>query len=521
MAEDQRGPLTVEAAAQATALRVDGLVKSFGGQRALDEVSFKLERGTVHALLGGNGSGKSTTIKILAGVYEADAGSIELGESRYDARSFTPQLAKAANLRFVHQQQSTFHELTIAENLAIGHGFETVGGRIRWRETYRHAGEVLARFGIDTDPRMQLGQVGVATQTMVTIARALQDIEEQDAGVLVLDEPTAALPPGEVKILFDTIRRCVRDGHTVLYITHRLEEVLELADRATILRDGRVVATIESTDFSHDSLVESIMGHSVVEELSSLPGGSGGETRVECEGLTGGPVRNVSFSVAAGEIVGVAGLLGSGRSTLLQLLSGNATREAGRVLIDGEPTRFNNPREATRAGVAYAPEDRLAAAAFLDLSVRANLGIVSMGEYVRGGLLRHRAERRDARRLLNDYMIKAPSSEVPLATLSGGNQQKTLLARWFRLNPRLLLLDEPTQGVDVGARAEIWRLVRSAVDAGAAALTVLSDFDELVKVCDRVIVLNKGSVVREFDSDGLTESILEHAVLSSGKATAT
>jgi ribose transport system ATP-binding protein len=499
-------------------LRVDGIVKSFGGVCAVDGATLEVERGTIHALLGGNGSGKSTTIKILAGVYRADQGAITIGDETFDAHSFSPQQAIHAGLRFVHQQQSTFLELTVAENLAIGHGFETGAGvRVSWRRQHRRAAEVLERYGIDVDPRTTLERCGVATQAMIAIARALQDVDEDRPGVLVLDEPTAALPPGEVTILLDALQRFASEGQTILYVTHRLDEVVQIADAATVLRDGRVVGELRAPHIDHDALVTLIMGRKVQAALARQPRVERGDVRLCCAGLAGGPVRCADLTVRAGEIVAVAGLLGAGRSSLLRLVAGDVDREEGTVEVDGAPVAFRGPREAAEAGVAYSPEDRLASAAFLELSVRENMGMTSAGRYFRGGVLQHRAEARDARDLLTKYHVKAASTEIPLATLSGGNQQKALLVRWFRLNPRLLLLDEPTQGVDVGARAEIWQLVREAVDDGAAALVVLSDYEELVNVCDRVIVLSNGRTVMELEREGLSESALEHAVLNAGE----
>ena len=507
-----------------TSLRVTNLVKTFGGTRAVDGVGFELEAGTIHALLGGNGSGKSTTIKMLSGMYRADEGVIavgdQFGDSACEASAWTSAKAKEAGLRFVHQQTSTFPELTVAENLAVGHGFETgAGGRVQWRAQRRHARDTLRRFGLDLDPAAELAKYGVATHAMVAIARALQDIEPAgdagNAGILVLDEPTAALPHTEADILLDELKRLARQGQTVVYVTHRLDEVVQIADRATILRDGRVAGTLEGSEITHASLVGMIAG----EMQSAAPAAStraprGTETaRLQCAGLVGGPIREANLEVHPGEIVGVAGLLGSGRSTLLRLIGGDVCRDGGEILLDNEPVSFSSPRDGVRAGVAFSPENRRESAAFMDLSVRENMGIVSARRYFRRGRLRHRAEASDARGLFGTYRVRAASTETPIGLLSGGNQQKALLARWLRLDPRLLLLDEPTQGVDVGARTEIWHLVRRAVDEGAAALAVLSDFEELVAVCDRVIVVHQGRTIGELDCQGLTDSALEHAVL--------
>ncbi|HJQ04636.1 MAG TPA: sugar ABC transporter ATP-binding protein [Nocardioides sp.] len=514
---------TNDARGRRVALRVTDLVKTFGGTRAVDGVSFELEAGTIHALLGGNGSGKSTTIKMLSGMYQAEHGVIavddDYGVGACDASAWTPAKAREAGLRFVHQQSSTFPELTVAENLAVGHGFETgPTGRVRWRAQRRHARETLARFGIHLDPAAELSRYGVATHAMVAIARALQDIapsqEGGAAGILVLDEPTAALPPREVTVLLSELKRLARQGQTVVYVTHRLDEVVQIADRATILRDGRVAATLEGAEITHAALVAGIAGEGRGVTAASARGPLSTDARLRCTSLAGGAVRGASLEVKAGEIVGVAGLLGSGRSTLLRLIGGDASRESGEVLVDDEAVSFGSPRDGVRAGVAFSPEDRRESAAFMDLSVRENMGILTAPTYFRRGRLRHRKEASDARELLRTYGVRAASTEMPIGFLSGGNQQKALLARWLRLDPRLLLLDEPTQGVDIGARAEIWHLVRRAVDQGAAALVVLSDFEELVSVCDRVILLRRGRTVGELDCGGLTDSALEHAVLA-------
>ena len=502
------------------ALTVTGLTKTFGGTRAVDDVSFDLEAGTIHALLGGNGSGKSTTIKMLSGMYRADAGSLDVGGERHDAASWTVGKSYAAGLRFVHQQASTFPELTVAENLAIGHGFETgVGGRVRWRAQRRRARDLLERLGLaNIDPRADLAQYGVATHAMVAIARALQDVElgidGGDAGILVLDEPTAALPPREVTLLLDELRRFAAAGRTIVYVTHRLEEVVQIADRATVLRDGVVAGTLERSEISHSTLVEMITGGVEVPGAAARGGTQKrGQARLRCRSLVGGAVRDATFEVGAGEIVGIAGLLGSGRSTLLRLVAGDAHRDEGEILIDECRVSFSGPHQSARAGVALSPEDRRESAAFMEMSVRENMGIASVHQFFRRGRLRHRREAAAARQLLTNYRVRAASTEVPLGTLSGGNQQKALLARWLRLGPRLMLLDEPTQGVDVGARAEIWQLVRRAVDDGSSALVVSSDLDELATVCDRVIVLSRGRTMRELAGDDIDDGTLQGIVL--------
>jgi ribose transport system ATP-binding protein len=499
----------------APVLRVLDVKKSFAGTQALTGVSFELSGGSIHALLGGNGSGKSTMIKILAGVYDADDGQLELRGERLDARAMTPTRARAMGLRFVHQQQAIFPELTVAENLAIGHGFQTGrGGRIRWRTIRRRSREVLDRFHIDADPSLDLGELSPSQQAMVAIARALQDQEGEHESVLVLDEPTASLPASEVDLLLSALKRYAADGQTILYVTHRLREVLQVADRATIFRDGRMVATVESSEMDHDSLVELIMGRRVEQLLSRSNSKVVGNPVLQVDNLAGGPVHDASFALQAGEIIGIGGLLGAGRSTLLKLLFGVIPIEAGTVRLDGKRVTLASPRHAMAAGISYQPEDRLTDAAFTDMSVVENLGMATTREFFRMGRLHHRAEHREARAIIDTFQIKASSLNAPFTSMSGGNQQKVVLARWLRRTPRLLLLDEPTQGVDVGARAEIWQLVRRAVNQGATALVVSSDLEELSRVCDRVLILRAGRIEAELAGSDLTEDRLDHLTLT-------
>ena len=494
-----------------TVFRVIDLRKAFAGTVALAGASFELERGTIHALLGGNGSGKSTAIKIMAGVYQADGGQFEAGGNRFDATAMTPARARELGLRFVHQQQSTFPELTVAENLAIGHGFGRGPlSRVHWRSVFRRTAAVLERFQIKASPRDRLGSLGAATQAMVAIARALQDQEGEGEGVLVLDEPTASLPSSEVEMLLDALQRYAAAGQTILYVTHRLDEVTRIADGATVFRDGAVAATLGKDELDHATLVEKIMGRKVERALGGGRQAIEGEALLRVSGLEAGPVRDASFELREGEVLGIAGLLGSGRSSILRALFGAKPAGAGRIELGGEELQLAEPRQAMAAGIAYVPEDRLADAAFTELSVLDNCGITTAGRYFRRGHIRRRAERRDARELIAAFHVKAASLDAPFTSMSGGNQQKVVLARWMRRNPRLLLLDEPTQGVDVGARAEIWQLVRKAVDAGAGALVVSSDYEELSRACDRVLVLQQGRIAAELCDDDLTEENLDH-----------
>lgn len=499
---------------RAPALRIEQLAKAFGATQALAGVSLEVEKGNVHALLGANGCGKSTLIKILAGVVEADAGALDVAGNRHDARAITPALARHLGLRFVHQQPTTFADLSVAENLAIGRGFETGrAGRVRWRAQRACAAATLARFRIDADPSQRLGSLAPARQTMVAIARALQDQTDGAERILILDEPTGSLPASEVDLLLNALRTYASEGQTILYVSHRLEEILRVADVATVLRDGRVVATTARSGLTHDALVHLILGRALEQAAPRVAATRHERIVLQVRGLRGGAIRDASFSLRAGEILGVAGLLGSGRSTLLRLLFGATACEDGEVRLDGEPLSLRAPAEAIAAGVAYVPEDRPREAAFGDLSVKDNLSIAGLGDYWRGGRLRHASERADARAQMERYSVRAESEQVPLNSLSGGNQQKVMLARWMRATLRVLLLDEPTQGVDVGARAEIYGLIREAVAAGSAVLLVSSDVEELAMLCDRSLILRRGRVTGQLEVPEVTGTRLNHLLL--------
>ena len=470
--------------------------KSFSSTQALKQVSLAVRGGELHALVGANGSGKSTFVKILAGVEQADEGELLLEDRRIDARSTTPALARSAGFRFVHQDPGVFPELTVAENLAIGRGYPLgICGRIRWRQLRKRSIEDLDRAGISIPPDRILGELNAAARTLVAIARALQESDGAPASVLVLDEPTSALPAKEVSTLFGAIDHFRSMGLGILLISHRLGEIVGVADRVTVFRDGSVVADLDGSGLTHDRLVEHIVGRPIEQVFPQMPEPRSGTSILEVRHLSVGALRDVSFEVRPGEVVGVAGLLGSGRSTLMRTLFGDLQPESGQIVLEGHPVRLRSPREAIECGIGFIPEDRAREAAFSEQNVRGNLLAASISEFFVHGHMSLRRERHEARRLVAEFGIKTASEAASLFSLSGGNQQKVMVARWLRRRPRLILLDEPTQGVDVGARSDIYNLVRRAVDAGAAVLIVVSEFEELANVADRVLVLRGGRIV--------------------------
>jgi ribose transport system ATP-binding protein len=482
----------------AVALAVDEVSKAYGPTQALDRVSLTAPAGGVHALLGGNGSGKSTLIKILAGVVQADAGRVTIGGERFDATSITPSAAHGANCFFVHQDIGVFPSMSVADNLHLGRGYiATRLGRVRWSAVRRRTQALLDQYEIDAEPSTLVETLGPATQTKLAIARALQQRADASQGVLVLDEPTASLPANEVAHLLQALRSYAGAGQAIVFVTHRLTEVCEVADSATVLRNGCVIATLNRDEITPARLTDLIAGEETTHSVAPAPPHTiqdTAPTALDVIGLSGRAITDCSFSVSEGEILGVAGLVGSGSTTLLQLLFGLIPRESGEVKLHGNTISPRSPRDAMSAGLAYVPADRKRDGVFADLSVNENLSAAVIDRYWQRGRLRLRTERDDSRAIIDQSNIRAESERASMSSLSGGNQQKVMLARWSRRQPRILLFDEPTQGVDVGARAAIHTVIRDAVSSGAGAIVASADEEELATICDRVLVLRDGRV---------------------------
>ncbi|MDF5755124.1 sugar ABC transporter ATP-binding protein [Spongiactinospora sp. TRM90649] len=506
------GLATVTGGGAGAAIRLSGITKTFDGVPVLRDVACTITPGSVHALLGGNGSGKSTLLKILAGVHQADqGGTITIHGRAHATGSYGPAIARRSGLRFVHQDLGLVPDLTVSENFALEGGYpRRAGMAISWRELRRSAGEILERAHVDVDPQRLVRDLRPSDRTLVAIARALRDGDENGGEhvTLVLDEPTASLSQHEAGVLLDAIRRCRSRGQTIVYVSHRLPEVLEIADRIAVLRDGVLVAEQSAADLDESAIVTLMTGEEMRRQTLGAGPAADAETVLTVDALAAGPLREVSLSVRRHEIVGIAGLLGSGRSTLLRTLFGQANPDRGGFEVDGVPARFRSPRDAIRRGVALVPEDRGRDAAFADLPLWENVSATVIGRYWSGWRMARASERRDAVHLIETFGIRSATADAPFAHLSGGNQQKAVLARWLRLDPRLLLLDEPTQGVDAPARADIHDLVRRHVARGNAALVVSSDFEELETLCHRVIVLRDGAQVAELHGPRLTEAAI-------------
>jgi ribose transport system ATP-binding protein len=502
------------------ALSVRGLSKTFVGQRALTDVDLDVAPGEIRALVGENGCGKSTLIKILAGFHEPDPGAVVTvaGEPLALGR---PGAGEAAGLRFVHQDLGLVAGLDSVDNLALGQGYRARrAGLIDWAGERRAAREALRRLGYEVDVRTPVGRLTISERTAVAVARALarRDGAPGAARMLVLDEPTANLPAAEAARLFALVRTVRDSGVPVLFVSHHFDEVFALADSVTVLRDGRVVGTRPVAGLTEPELVELVIGRPL--ELHEDLGlrSARDRTVLTARGLRGAVVDGVDLDVHAGEVLGVAGITGSGREELAAMLFGGVAR-SGTVSVEGREVPPQRPDRAIAAGMGLVPAERHANAAFLAASLRENVTMVDVRRNVVAGLLRHRRERSDVVSWLERLQVRPARSETAMAALSGGNQQKVVLARWLRQEPRLLVLDDPTQGVDVGAKAEIHGLIDAAAAGGTAVLVLSSDHEELARLCHRVLVLRSGVVTDELHPPALTAERLTASTIGSLQAT--
>lgn len=500
----------------AQTLRLEHLSKTFPGQPALIDVSLEVGAGEVHALVGQNGSGKSTLIKVLAGFHQPDPGS----EGWVNGEPLTlgdGQAAASAGIRFVHQDLGLVNMLSTVENLALSTGYRTGAmGRILWRDEVRRATEAMTELGLpEVDVRAPVSSLPPSQRTAVAIARALVGWED-NASLLILDEPTATLPGADVKRLFEVIHRLRAKGVSILYVSHHLDEVFELADRVTVLRDARKIATVPVAGLDHDGLVELIVGHRIDHATASQATGTGVPV-VTIRGLSGGNVEHVDLDVYPGEIVGIAGITGSGREHLLDLLAGQMPRDDGEVWVGSSLVPNYSPREAIAAGVAFVPADRAVKGAVGVMTVRENLTISDVRRFFVNGRLRRSEENDETLGWISRLSIKTHSPEAAIGALSGGNQQKVMFGKALRLSPKLLLLDEPTQGIDIGAKDQVHTLVDDAAADGVATIVASTDTDELVRLCHRVVVLIEGRVAAVLAGDEISAEHIEHTQLQSSR----
>jgi ribose transport system ATP-binding protein len=486
--------------------------KTFGGVRALYDVNLTIRRGEVHGLLGENGSGKSTLIKILSGFYAADAG----GELEINGRPVSlplhPGQFRGLGMSFVHQDLGLVRSLSVVENLLVGELASERSWRLSWARERRRARETFRSFGLKLDPRAKVSDLRPTDRALLALVRAVEEIRANTAddgseyGLLVLDEPTVFLPASDRDELFALVQEIAATRASVLFVSHDLDEILEITDRVTVLRDGQVRGTVDTAQASDGVLVEMIIGRRL-QTLSIDREQTEAGKAIAITGLTGRYARDVSFTVRAGEVVGLTGLLGSGFEEIPYYVFGARSATAGRLEMDGKTyvLRGMSPSRALQAGVALIPADRQRDGSVGSLSLGDNVMVPVLHRYRSRVGLQRRRMRSDARKLLEQFDVRPPDPRLQYQSLSGGNQQKAMLAKWLQTNPSLLLLHEPTQGVDVGARQQIFQLTRKAAADGTAVVCASTDYEQLAAVCDRVVVFDRGRVAGELTGDQLTK----------------
>jgi ribose transport system ATP-binding protein len=503
----------------AAALDIERISKTFVGRRVLHEASLAIAPGEVHGLVGQNGSGKSTLIKILSGVHAPDAGGRLRVLGRDAQLPLSPGDPARLGMSFVHQDLGLFEDGTVLENLRIGRYQTAPGWRIRWRDERRACREELERFGITAAPSSRVRSMSQIERALLAIARAVDRAREAgDGGVLVLDEPTSYLPRDGVERLFTAVQELKDSGFGVLFVSHRIDEVLRICDRVTVLRDGHVVATLPSASSTQEEIVGAMLGRSL-DGFYPEAGGRPGDVILDATGVSGDGIADLDVAVRRGEILGVTGLLGMGQERLPYLLFGATPARGGELGVGGArvPLARLSTRRARELGLALLPADRLRLSGIQLATAKENVTLATLGRYATRGRLRHRREAAAAQELMDDFAVVPPEPARQLRTFSGGNQQKLLLAKWLTSGPRVLLLHEPTQGVDVGAKQQIFRHIRAAAAEGAAVLVASTEYEDLAGICDRVVVLRDGRQVAELEGPALTHEQIVEACYRTGE----
>jgi rhamnose transport system ATP-binding protein len=487
-------------------IELRGLSKSYGGVQAVAEVSFAIERGSVHALVGENGAGKSTIVKLLTGVIQPDEGEIAI--NGVAERIADPQTAHRLGIVAMYQEPTVFPDLTAAENVFAGRQPRGRAHTVAWRGMRDEAARLFEELGVDFDPNVPVRGLGVADRQLLEIAKALSS----SARLLIMDEPTAALSPHEVDNLFEIVRQLRDRDVAVVFVSHRLEEVGAIADAVTVLRDGRHIATRPASEVSHGEIVRLMVGRSL-DQLFPKEEAEIGEVVFRVEGMgRRGVFSDISFELRRGEIVGLAGFVGAGRSEVARAIFGIDRPDSGDLWIEGRRFRPRSPRAALRRGLAYLPEDRLQQGLVQPMSIAINTSMAVLPDLTPGGVLRPRRERALARRFMEQLRIKATSPAQPVRGLSGGNQQKVVLSKWLAADPQILILDEPTHGVDVGTKADVHRTISHLAAQGLTILLISSELLEIIGMSDRVLVMREGRLVAELPRAQATqERVIEAA----------
>jgi ABC-type sugar transport system ATPase subunit len=487
--------------------------KFFPGVHALDSISFTAEKGFVYALMGENGAGKSTFLKILNGDYIPDTGELLIdSEIKHFQR---PKDALESGISVIYQERQILPHMTVAENIFLGDWPHSKAGVIDFSLMNRKTEEITSRFGLDIKPEAKAGSLSVAYQQMVEIMKAVR----RNAGIIAFDEPTASLSDKEIEILFSIMRKLQDEDHIIFYVSHRMNEVSRIAQKIIVFKDGKLAGTADQDQINADELVRMMVGRSLDDRLTkSFVDRSIGEVVFECHGLTTEEIRDISFSIKKGEILGFAGLVGAGRTEIMRAIFGMDRILSGDILLGGKPLTLKSPKQAIEKGIDLVPEDRKEQGVLPNVSVSANISVAALKRLCKLGVINFEAETEMALRNIEKFKIKTPGIEKLLIQLSGGNQQKTILARCLECNPQILILDEPTKGIDVGAKSEFHRIIFECAGAGMAVIVVSSELPELISLCDRIIIIRDGMISGELERKDFTEErILSFAMPSHEK----
>ena len=482
-------------------LKLNKIEKAFPGVKALDGASVNVYPAKVMALLGENGAGKSTLMKVLTGIYQMDSGVIE-----YQGQPVTfndPRHSQLSGISIIHQELNLLPELTIAENIFLGREKTNAFGGISWSKMYQEADALLQRLNVKHSSREKLGSLSLGEQQMVEIAKALSFKSQ----VIIMDEPTDALTDTETESLFNVIRELRQEGCGVVYISHRLKEIFEICDDITVLRDGKFIAETPVSDIDEESLIEMMVGRRLEELYPRIDAGNGNGS-LEVKSLNAEGVKDVSFSLNKGEILGVCGLMGAGRTELMKVIYGALKRTSGEVWLEGTKVNANTPKQALDAGIAYISEDRKGDGLVLGLSVKENMSLCSLADLSNGLQIRHQEESVRVDRFIQSFKVKTPSQGQIIGNLSGGNQQKVAIAKGLMTDPKVLILDEPTRGVDVGAKKEIYQLINQFKAKGMSIILVSSEMPEVLGMSDRILVMHEGRISGEFNAEDANQEKL-------------
>ncbi|USD64447.1 ribose ABC transporter ATP-binding protein RbsA [Vibrio sp. SCSIO 43136] len=482
-------------------LNLNAIEKAFPGVKALDKASLNVYPGRVMALMGENGAGKSTLMKVLTGIYSKDGGTIAYQGS--ERQFHGPRDSQQAGISIIHQELNLIPELTIAENIFLGRELTGAFGRIDWSKMYQQADKLLARLNVKHSSRTPLGDLSLGEQQMVEIAKALSF----EAKVIIMDEPTDALTDTETESLFKVINELRDEGCGIVYISHRLKEIFEICDDITVLRDGKFIGECQVADTDEDSLIEMMVGRKLDEQYPRIDA-THGDISLEVRNLSGSGVKDVSFTLNKGEILGISGLMGAGRTELVKVIYGALTRDSGDIILDGKTINPLTPQDGLANGVAYISEDRKGDGLVLGLSVKENMSLCALEQLSKSLQIQHKDEAEAVEDFIRLFNIKTPSREQIIGNLSGGNQQKVAIAKGLMTRPKVLILDEPTRGVDVGAKKEIYQLINQFKAEGMSIILVSSEMPEVLGMSDRVLVMHEGSITGEFSAQEADQETL-------------